>query len=232
VVAWLGTLGRPAQAALVRERLGEVLSLLGHYDQALTSLEQAAAGYREINDVEGELRALARIGHAHSKRGTTEEGLQRLRPVMEQLTTADRSLGAAACYVALAHLFFGAEQYLEVLAAAERAATIARGLGDDHTLLLAQERWAAACGVLGKLSEVHQVLTQEVVPLAEALGHASTLLRAFNNLAATYGYWGNYHEERHYAERALQLGERLGNQKDVLFLCDTSCSSFSSFPLD
>jgi len=218
VVARLDALGRPAQAALVRERLGEVLSLLGHYDQALASLEQAGAGYREVNDLEGELRALARIGHAHSKRGTTEEGLRRLRPVMEQLTTADRSPGAAACYVALAHLFFGAEQYQEVLAAAERATTIARGLGDDHTLLMAQERWAAASGVLGKLSETHQVLTHEVIPLAETLGDASTLLRAFNNLGATYSCWGNYHETQHCIERALQLGERLGNQKDVLFL--------------
>jgi len=218
VVARLDTLGRPAQAALVREQLGEVLSLLGHYDQALSSLEQAAAGYRDANDVEGELRALARIGHAHSKRGTTEKGLQRLRPVMEQLTTSDRSLGAAACYVALAHLFFGAEQYQEALAAAERAATIARGIGDDHTLLMAQERWAAACGVIGKLSEVHQVLTHEVIPLAETLGDASTLLRAFNNLGATYSFWGNYHEAQHCLERALQLGERLGNQKDVLFM--------------
>ena len=138
--------------------------------------------------------------------------------MLEQLTTPDRSLGAGACYVALAHLFFGAAQYQEALDATERAAAIARGLGDDHTLLMAQERRAAALGVLGKLSAGHQVLTQEVIPLAEALGEVSTLLRAFHNLGAIYSNWGNYRETQHCLERALELGERLGNQKDILFL--------------
>lgn len=218
VVARLDTLGRPAQAAPVRERLGEVLSLLGHYDQALAVLEQAAAWYRESKDLEGELRALARVGHAHSKRGTVDEGLRRLEPVLEHLPTPARSPGAAACYGALAHLFFGAGQYQEALAAAERAATTARGLGDDRTLLMAQERRAAALGILGKLAEGHQVLSQEVIPLAEALGDASTLLRALNNLGAIYSFWGTYHEVQRCLERALHLGEHLGNQKDVLFI--------------
>jgi tetratricopeptide (TPR) repeat protein len=62
------------------------------------------------------------------------------------------------------------------------------------------------------------VLTNDVIPLAEALGEASTLLRAINNLGAISSFWGNYHEAQHCIERAMQLGERLGNQKDVLFL--------------
>jgi tetratricopeptide (TPR) repeat protein len=218
VVAQLDALGHTARATLVRERLGEVLSLLGHYDQALAVLEQAAAGHRESKELEGELRALAKIGQAHSKRGTTDEGLRRLQPVLEQPTTPDQSLGAAACYVALAHLFFGNEQYQEALDAAERAATMARALGDAHTLLLAQERRAAACGILGKLSEGHQILANEVIPLAEGLGEASTLLRALNNLGAIYSNWGSYHEAQHCIERAMHLAERLGNQTDVLFL--------------
>jgi tetratricopeptide (TPR) repeat protein/transcriptional regulator with XRE-family HTH domain len=218
VVARLDTLGHTARAALVRERLGEVLSLLGHYDQALAVLEQAASQHRAGKELEGELRALAKIGQAHSKRGTTEEGLRRLQPVLEQLTTPEASLGAAACYVALAHLCFGSEQYQGALDAAERAATMARTLRDDATLLLAQERRAAACGILGQLEEAHQLLANEVLPLAEALGEASTLLRALNNLGAIYSTWGSYHEVQHCTERAMHLAERLGNAKDVSFL--------------
>jgi tetratricopeptide (TPR) repeat protein/transcriptional regulator with XRE-family HTH domain len=218
VVARFDTLGQVVEAALVQEKLGEVLSLQGNYDQALAVLEQAAARYQGIKDQEGELRALAGVGHAHSKRGTIDEGLRLLQPAMEELATSGQSPGAAACYVALAHLLFGAERYQEALAASLRAATMARSLGDDRTLLMAQERRAAACGILGKLMEGHQVLAGEVIPLSEALGDASTLIRALNNLGAIHSFWGDYHEAQRCLERALHLAERLGNQKDFLFL--------------
>src|SRR5262249_47956185 len=70
VVSRLDNLGRAVEAARVREKQGEMLGFLGHYDQAFAVLERAAEGAQEARDREAELRALAQIGITHRWRGT------------------------------------------------------------------------------------------------------------------------------------------------------------------
>ena len=218
VVSRLDALGRAVEAARVREKLGEMLGLLGHYDQALGVLERAVAGAQEAHDLEEEMLALAQIGITHRWRGTMEEGLRRLQPRLEHLSAGGDSPGVAACYAALAQLYLGVEQYQEQLAAASRATSIAAALGDDRTLAVARGQQGLALCMLGELPASYKVLTEEVIPLAEAVGDASTLISTLNNVSVLYGYWGSYREEQRYIERALTIAERLGEHRLVVFL--------------
>jgi tetratricopeptide (TPR) repeat protein len=72
--------------------------------------------------------------------------------------------------------------------------------------------------MLGELPASYQVLTEEVLPLAEAVGDASTLISTLNNVSVLYGYWGSYQEEQRYIERALTIAERLGEHRLRVFL--------------
>ncbi len=218
VVTRLDALERAKKAATVREKLGEVLGMLGRYDQALAVLGEAAEFYRGAREAEGELYVLARMGMTHRWRGTMEDGLRLLQPFFDQLSAVGDSRGAAAFYVALAQLYVGTQQYPELLAAAERAAHIAHALGDDQTFLMAQERRGAALSLLGKLPESYQVLTEEVIPLAEARGDAMTLINAFNNVGVIHSYRGNYSQEQSCIERALTIIEHLNDQRLLVFL--------------
>jgi tetratricopeptide (TPR) repeat protein len=218
VATKLDTLGRVVEAARVRENLGEVLGLLGRYDQALAVLEQAVEVYQSVKDLEGELRTLARIGTTHRWYGTPAEGLKRLQPKIDQLSALGAVRGAAAFYVSLARLYGGIDQYHEMVAAARQGANLARAFGDIQTMLVAQERLGTALSLVGELLESYQVLAEEVLPAAETSSDASTLINALADVSVVYAQWGDYTQEQHYIERAFQLAERLGDPRILLFL--------------
>ncbi|HEX9135176.1 MAG TPA: AAA family ATPase [Ktedonobacteraceae bacterium] len=218
VIARLETLGRIAQAAAVYEKLGVMLALQARYDEALVTLERAAEVYRLEGDLEGEVRALAQIGRIHRWRGTSQEGLTRLLPLLERLPKASVSRGAAAFYIALAYLYMGVGRYSEQVAAAEQAAALARAIGDDSLLTTAQERRAAALLVMGRLEETCRALTGEVIPASEATGNLWTLITALDNLAGAYEYLGDYQLARASLQRAIALAERLGDPAVLAYL--------------
>jgi len=217
-IARLETLGRIAQAAAVYEKLGMMLALQAHYDEALVTLERAGEVYRLKEDLEGELRALAQVGRIHRWRGTSREGLTRLLPLLQRLPQIGASRGAAAFYVALAYLYKGAGQYSEQLAAAEQAATLARASDDDYILTTAQERRAAALLALGRLEETCRALIDEVIPASEATGNLWTLITAYDNLAGAYEFLGDYRQARASLEQAIALDERLGDPAEMAYL--------------
>jgi tetratricopeptide (TPR) repeat protein/transcriptional regulator with XRE-family HTH domain len=218
VIARLETLGRSTQAAAVSEKSGIMLALLANYDEALLTLDRAGESYRVEGDLEGEMRALAQIGRIHRWRGTSQQGLTRLLPLLERLPTTTASRGAAAFYTALAYLYKGVGQYSEQLAAAEQAATHARAIGDDYIFTTAQERRASALLALGRLEETCRVLTGEVIPASETAGNLWTLITARDNLAGAYEFLGDYQQARASWQQAIALDERLGDPAEMAYL--------------
>jgi len=210
VVARLEALGRTLEAARWREHLGKVLFLLTEYDEALTALEGACMTYRQAGDLEGELRTLAQVGRTHRWRGTAAEGLAHLLPLRTRFSTLDASQGAAAFYIALAYLYTGTDQFSEMFEAAEQATKLARAVGEEQLLLVAQDRCGAALWMLGRLEEARAVLTSEVIPVGETSGNLSILIGALTNLGAVYYSLGEYHQGLAQFERALTLAEQLG----------------------
>jgi tetratricopeptide (TPR) repeat protein len=228
VVARLEELGRVLEAARWQEKLGNVLVLLTQYDEALAVLERARETYRQREDLEGELRTLAQVGRTHRWRGTAAEGLAHLLPHLTRFSRLNASQGAAAFSIALAYLYLGAGQYRELLEAAEQAATLARAVGDEQMLLVAQDRRGAALFVLGRLEEARQVLTTEVIPAASATGNLWLLIGALSNLGTVTDTLGEFFEGRAYQERAIALAERLGGQAQmVLLMYDHGLNAFS-----
>jgi predicted ATPase/DNA-binding XRE family transcriptional regulator len=218
VVSRLEAAARAVEAARVREKLGEVLTLLAHYDEALEALEAAAACYALAGDRESEVRTLAQFGQLHRWRGTAQEGLQRLLPLAETLPLAAPSPAAASLYVALTHLYLGTGQYQSQLAMADAAVTVAQALGDDRMRTVAQGRRGSALLALGRVEEAHQVLSEEVIPLAEATGDAQTWRLNYSNLVRIAICRGDFVQARDYVERALIHAEQPGDREGLAFL--------------
>jgi tetratricopeptide (TPR) repeat protein len=216
VVKRLDGLGRTLEAAAAREKLGHVLRTVARYDEALVVLEQAGAAYRAAADREGAHRTLAQIGQVHAARGTPEDGVRRLRAALETVGTDEPSHGLAVLYAALAHLYFAGGWIDEQLAAAERAAELARGVGDNRILVDAQNRRGLALFLMGRLEEAQCVL-EEAIPLAEAVGDLVTLGRVFTNVGSVYSARGTLEQGRQYAERALEVAERCGDAAQIVF---------------
>ncbi len=212
-------LGRTLDAAGVREKLGTVLPIVARYDAALEVLERAAAAYQAAGDVESVHRTTAQIGQVHATRGTPQEGITRLQPLIEHGAARVASHGLAALHAALAHLCFVAGRYEEQRAAAERAAALARAVGDDRVRADAEQRRGLALLMLGRDEEALGVFA-EVVPLAEAVGDLNSLCLALNNVASIYNAKGEFATSRPYLERALAVAERRGDPAQIVLVTD------------
>jgi tetratricopeptide (TPR) repeat protein len=100
----------------------------------------------------------------------------------------------------------------EALAATERAAEMARSLGDNQLLAMADERRGMALCLLQRYGEAREAL-RRAVSLAEPAGNLETAALAHSWLADI----GSGVKERHHHERAFELAERSGAPERVGF---------------
>jgi len=218
VAALLDGLGRPVEAAGAREQLSAVLAIVAHYDEALAVLERAAQAYHTAGDLEGLARAVAGIGQAHAERGTPEQGLRRLAPLVEP-SRADglspRTL--AALHIALAQLYYLRGRYDEQLAAAEAAAGHAGVACDDRLLDQAQLQRGTALYLLGQFTAALCVL-EDLIARPQAADDPWTLCWALASAALVHLFRGEFDRDRAYIARGLELAERLGDPVLVAYM--------------
>jgi len=176
--------GRAGESAHVRAKHGAVLATQARYDAALEALDSATAAYRAAGDLERLARVTAQVGRVHAQRGTPEEGRTAIHAVLARLPT-HRSPGVAALYLALAHLpSRGQRAWQEQLAASERAAYLARALGDQRLLADAEDRRGDALWGLGRIEHALAALS-EAMALAEQVSDLDCFYRATNH---THGF--------------------------------------------
>jgi tetratricopeptide (TPR) repeat protein/transcriptional regulator with XRE-family HTH domain len=201
--------------ARVREKLGLSLRRQGRYAAAEEVSEQAVAAYRDVGDDDSLARVMAALGCIYRDTGRHQEGLRRLRPLLQTCDTGGPSSGVAALFLAVGDLSYIVGYYAEAALAFERTADLARVLRDD--LLLADaERWRGkALHLLGHGEEALRVL-EDALGLAEAVG-APNLQPFLHHLASVHRDRGEFDASQRYTERGLALAE-LGNDPQVIAL--------------
>lgn len=211
LVERLDGFGRAHDAAQAREKWGQVLCAIGHYDQSLAAFEGAFAVYRSKGDAEAQARVLAQMGQVYADRGAAREGLRRLAPAIAPDAAHDVAPPTlAALHDIYAQLFHLAGQYREQLAEAEQAADLARDAGDEPLLCQIQMRRGNALRMLGRLGEASQTL-EDVIRVAEALGDPRILAQALENVSVVYLLQGEFDRSTRYVERALALVGQLSD---------------------
>lgn len=203
--------------ARLDEKIGTVLLTAGRYDEALEGLGRAAESARANRDLDMAGRVTARIGMAHRFRGTPEEGIALVSPMIELLAWSGPSESLAALYVSLASLYFLLGRYAEQVAAADQGIEIARVVGNDRLLGEALERRASAITTLGHPDEALHTFEQAIA-LVEAGGDLAVLWRIFNNAGVACDRLGLTEETAAYARRALDVAERVGNADQTAFI--------------
>jgi class 3 adenylate cyclase/tetratricopeptide (TPR) repeat protein len=197
------------------EKLAAVLTRGARYERALALLEEAARMHATRGDREGELCTVAQMGHVHYLRGTQEEGLRRLKPLVEELDSREPSYGLAALWAAYARLHVGTGENEGQLQAADRALQLAHAIADhresSRLVLGVEVTRADALWGLGQRDETLRMM-EEIIPRAEAAGDLETLSRALGNTAQYYAQRGELTKDRHYHERALEVSERRGDR--------------------
>lgn len=220
----LNALDRPMEAAAAQEKLGAVLMSAAQYDAALDALDLAAETYRAGDDVEGLVRVMARVGEVHALRGTAEEGIARLEPLLSAFSsssalhdTRPSTRGMAALHVTLAWLINTTGHYTHALRMAQQAADLASAAGDEALLLQANLRRGHLLLMLEHLDEGVRIL-EEAIPHAEAAGDLRGLRFALNSLGWIHELRGNFEQDRVYTERALAVAEQLDDPTVLAFM--------------
>jgi class 3 adenylate cyclase/tetratricopeptide (TPR) repeat protein len=220
------------------EKLAGILTMGARYDQALEMLEEAAQLHRATENREGEACAVAQMGHVYYLRNTPEEGIARLRPLIESLerelherpevsrqyppgaddtrrVLSTPSFGLAALWAAFARLYVDSGNYREQLRAADRAVELAKALKDnpksEQLLLGAQVTRSDALWGLGQDDDALRTM-EELIPRAEAAGDLTNLARALEYAGMYYARRGEFEKDRRYLERMLGIAERRGDR--------------------
>jgi tetratricopeptide (TPR) repeat protein/transcriptional regulator with XRE-family HTH domain len=232
LVQRLDELGRPLEAARAQEKLGDVLIVLGRYDDALRTLASAVDTYRVRGEVEGTASTLGRIAYAHARGGTARDWLVQAEPLYEAerlAAAAGRaSRGVASLYANLAPAFNNTGRYTEALDAAHRGIELARAVGDETIRAFALVPQGLALEALGRGHEAHAVF-EETVVLAERLGDHAASARAQMRLGALCDAVGDFAVARPWHERATAAAIRFGDAPlECLVLSTWSDSAYWS----
>jgi tetratricopeptide (TPR) repeat protein len=213
----LDGLGRVEQASRVRAKLGTVLVHVGHYDAALPVLERAAATYRDTGDLESLGSVTAQMGRAHAFRGTQDEGIDRITPLLGLLGRSGPSPSLAALYMALYNLYFTSGRHSEALAASDQAADLAQAMGDTRLWACAT---AYSADLLPKMDERFGEalpLAEETIPLLQEEGDLFFLYLAYLTVADVQAARGEFDSSRLSYERLCQVADRYGDPGAIAF---------------
>jgi tetratricopeptide (TPR) repeat protein len=154
---------------------------------------------------------MAGIGYVYASNGTPEEGVQRLRPLLQRLEEQGHERGLAVLYPVMARLYLTASgRYDEVLAAGDRAIALARAIGDDRLWADAALWRSEALNKLGQVDEALRAM-EEAIARAEATGQLHTLGVALMSVSCQYEDRGEFEQSRRYGERAFAIAERSGD---------------------
>jgi tetratricopeptide (TPR) repeat protein/transcriptional regulator with XRE-family HTH domain len=209
--ARLDDLGRAPDAARIREQLAEVLVIQAHYDTALAALGSAADTYQALHDEEGLGRVTAQLGQVYALRGTPQDGIAQVEPLLRRAAVNSLSPQTnAAISLALARLYLVTGHYHDQLGAAERAAAHGREIGDDAILLKAESLRGRALLHLGRFAAALHCL-KSAVPLAEAARDTNSLAIVLSDIGWAHGLMGAFAVAQPYLARSLAEAERLGD---------------------
>jgi tetratricopeptide (TPR) repeat protein/transcriptional regulator with XRE-family HTH domain len=157
--------GDPTAEARASLGIGRTWLAAGRPGHALEHLEAAVRAYQAIDNAEGEAEALARIAEVYFARGNWDAGIERFPPIIKRLEQGPPSRALALIYASLA-MVMPASAAARVQAA-ERAAELARVLGDEDLRVDAEGRRGFVLMLAGRLAEARQTL-EAIQPIAEA----------------------------------------------------------------
>jgi tetratricopeptide (TPR) repeat protein len=199
--------------ARLEEKLGALLYVAGEYDEALEHLERAADTAHAERDWTGEGRITARMAEVHRSRGTAEDGIALVTPLLvspmiDLLAWSGPTEVVASLHLALANLTLLAGRHRDTVAAAERAAEIARAIGNDRLLGEAEEKRVDALSALGQVEKARLAL-DSALPAIEAGGDLLVLARALTTAGDVARRSGDIAAGRRFTEQAIEVTERV-----------------------
>jgi tetratricopeptide (TPR) repeat protein len=202
--------GLVADLARARYKLAGALLDTAQLDQVVEQCERAAAAYQALGEYEAYAETLARAAHAYSLLGEPDKALICLQHGLAAAATLT-PVTLAQLDVQLTYAFARMGRAEEALAAAEQACEHTRSAGESALLHHAQMRRGYLLGTLGRLEEARQALEDVLALERDPRDDGNILCSTLMHLCVTCMSLGEYGPSMRYAERGLEIAERLAN---------------------
>ena len=173
----------PAEHADLRERYARECSATGRHADAAESLDRASVLWREIGDVDGQARAVARHAHVTYMTTSTKETFERLAEALALVEGRPASPALAAVYADAAFLYSLTQDRELALHAGTRAVALAEQFAEHHLLTSA----LVAVGTVQWWTDPDraEALLVRAVEAAHRSGRAATVVTATGFLGGT-----------------------------------------------
>ena len=192
----------------LHEAIGDLHTLRGEYDSALSSYEAAAAVIETLAQPGDLARLETKLGGVYHRRGDWELATGTYQQALAHITDAGQRGRLLAEWSLTAHHGGDVEQAPEL---AKEAMVLARSAGDQQALAQAHNILGILANSRGDVAAASQHLEQSLA-LADRLGDPGVKMAALNNLSLARRAAGEMDRALELAEQALALGVELGDR--------------------
>lgn len=195
--------------------LGEAAAALGRFDEALASLNRAAAQFCSAGDQEAEAKVLAGIARIHRELTKPQPAITLIREFLARSEGAgDQALAMALG--ALGRLLWVAGDYDAMTEPARRAAALATAAGNVGIRVEADLVLAQSLTREGDLEGARVLLTRAYED-SSGSGDLVDRVAITNNLAFAHFLLGDFEQNLIYRQRALDLAEQFAHSATLCF---------------
>lgn len=198
----------------IYSKQGEILSLTGPWDLAVSMLNKGIAGAKESNDLSRVAQLQINLGDVLRKKGDNELALKTLE---EARLTASRIgdktlLGRAVGIIAASHKYN--TEYERSLVLYQQALQLGEEVHDLLGMAVALVGLGSACDLTGQYARALE-FDRRVIPMLEEMGDKKWLVYAMMNTGAAYRAVGDYESALTYLQQTKALAEELGAREIV-----------------
>lgn len=208
-----GEIGDPYKRGPFLSNLGNYyLTAAGDFDQARDHFQQALAWYREIDDFDGQFRALSQIAGLHSQLGEYRAAEEVYREILAIYESLSDDKGAGTVYNNLAGIYLNQDDYSAAIPYSQKALDIGQRQKDAFIEMNALSNLASAYNELG---DTTRALFYGREYLKAATGFGSDWARASANNQIGLVYYDiirDYRQALGYFEKCQTIGQILGNK--------------------
>ena len=194
---------------------GNILMLLGRYDDAMTVFEEALKIAKQINNVSKIALSLLSLGSISERKGDYDSAMSYFEKSMQLYKKIDDKTGIAKTSTRIGIIYYYKGNYKEALINTNTAKNISEQVNDERSL-------SKAIGNIGniflQMGEYEKALKNyhKKIEIDKSLGDNRELSIALGNLGALYFEKGDHNKAMDCFLKKIKTCEELGDKREGL----------------
>lgn len=200
-----------AQRPGVMRKLGNVLELVGQWDEASTLYQQGLQLARQHNNQQEEAWCQAALAELLRKRGRFEEAAKYLEAARLTFEKLEDSSGVAQAYHSAGTLAAQQGQYEQARTLYNQSLALRQEMNQQAFIAALLSNLAIIARFQGDLAESRR-LNEKALEIRRLVGDRRTIANSLNNLGNLVRNLGDLSRARDHLEEALQLQREVGDR--------------------